>query len=387
MRYSFDENVLTAIQDAFMSAKIVSESVELSAPMLRDYFFVEFIAQPSISFDDHEEDTLVDVILLGDKQLSEFCSNALSSMAKIELGFRWTGSIRDTKQIDILGFCIKVSYVHSKISLQRDVINRLCALLKEYHLIKDDHDLSKQFFPLVASRKFQNNYFFQLARIPIISGDILRQVASYIVQHISPKLPEYVRENESGINPVYQNSSAVRNRALCPNEKKIWLFRSDFILAVGNKNAYWASFAENGLPKSISPELHQYVNWDDRYGHPSLACGTAEYDRSVFYGGLLAQREGYLEVYTSSGRYYRNDLSDDHKKIMEAYLSYEFLQMYGAQTIVFVDAPSNKDYFECAIFYADRHLPNYCSRRVYDFRKIERIFREMDFVNLYNKIV
>ena len=376
MRYLFNDKLLLAIQTAFKSATVNSDLIEQSAPDKRDYFFIEFKTHPLMVFDDNPETGSVNVILSGDKKLSEYCNAVLNSIAKIELGFRWTGNCDREKQIKFMGFCIKIIYEDLKVHLRPTVINQLCDVFKKSELVAVDHDLSQQFFSDVTPKLFHHNFFKRLPRARTISDATITLAKEYIQEKITPMKPAYVRPNELGINPAYQDASIVCE-LLQSNQKKIWLFRSDFILAIGNKNAYWTSFSETGLPEVISPTLHQHVNWEDRYGHPSLAPEHPGYDSSAFYGGLLAQRNDYLEVYNSSGRYYRNDLSEENKKIIEAYLACQLQRTYGEQKIIFVDSPSYLDYFECALFYHDEALPSYCTRREYDAEKIAFIFQEL----------
>ncbi|MCX7124809.1 MAG: hypothetical protein NTU49_03465 [Gammaproteobacteria bacterium] len=373
MRYLFEQTLFLSIQEAFESAIIMKESVEYSAPDKRDYFFLQFKTQVTTLFCDN----IIDIILSGDAKLSELCNQALNSTAKIELGFRWKGFLDDTKKIIFLGFCIKIIYSSNKENLRNAVINQLCDLFRDFDLIKKNHDLVKQFFSLIVARPFESSYFYKLPRPRILPTSTVKAIQDYIRTHISPVLPAYVRPNESGINPAYQDTSSVKE-GLQVNQIKIWLFRSDFIVAMGNKNAYWTSFSEKGLSEAISPKLHKYVNWEDHYGHPSLACDYPGYNGSAFYAGLLAQRKGCLEVYTSSGRYYRNDLNEGDKKIIEAYLAYEFQKTFGEQTIIFIDALSHLDYFECSLFYNNEILPDNFLRRKYDFNAIQSIFQEMN---------
>lgn len=382
MFYTFNPELILAIQQAFLSAALKSDMVEHSAIDQRDYFFLAFQMQPTLLFDDDPETGSVHKILSGDKQLTDACNAFINNAAHIEMGFRWTGSCNDAKVIRFLGFSIKIIYSDAKTQLCTAVINGLCDVMKNAGLIASRHDLSQQFFNASSMQQTRKDlhtatfFFKRLKRPQEISLSVIELAKDTIRRNILPIAPAYVRLNEMGINPAYQDGSIVRT-ILHANQKKIWLFRSDFILAIGNKNAYWISFAEAGLPEVLSPRLHRNVNWEDRYGHPSLAPEYPGFNGSAFYGGLLAQRNGYLEIYISSGRYYRNDLAFSDKELMEAYLAAEFQKMYGEQTVVFIDAPNNRDYFECAIFYHDDPLPDYCPRREYDASKIANIFQAM----------
>ena len=370
MPYLFNDNFFLEMQDAFASSTIQSDLFEHSDHEKRDYFLVQFSNKPTVIFD---EKNTVNIISNGDKKITTYCNLGLAGLAKVELGFRWCGMLDENKKIIFSAFCIKIIYSDNKANLQSRVIEMLCRIFKKQRLVNPADDLRLKFtFPTFP--KVQSHYhFFKLPMPPHCCPLLLTTVREYIRDSISPVFPAYVRENEVAMNPAYQDITAARHK-LFLNEKKIWLFRSDMIVAVGNKNAYWINFAENGLADVIDTKLHRFINWEDRYGHPSLAAEYAGYQSGAFYAGLLAQRNGYLEVFTSSGRYFRNDLDEEDKKIVEAYLAYVFQQTYRRQPIIFVDSLSREDYFECALFYNDQVLPEYCPRRKYDVEDIERIF-------------
>lgn len=370
MPYLFNEYFFNDIQNAFSSAVIRSDLFEHSDLEKRDYFLLQFVNKPIIVFD---EKNTVSLISNGDKKITDYCNHGLAGIAKVELGLRWNGLLQDIKKIIFSAFCIKIIYSDHKIKLQNTVIDMLCDFFKKQHLVNSDHHFRAQFiFPSLPITQ-QHYQFFNFPVLRKIPTTLLDSAKDYIKTHISPVFPAYIRRNESAMNPAYQDITATRDK-LFLNEKKIWLFRSDMIVAVGNKNAYWIHFSENGLADAIDPTLHRYINWEDRYGHPSLAAEYPGFRSSAFYGGLLAQRNGYLEMFTSSGRYFRNDLDEKDKKIVEAYLAYLFQQAYGRQPIIFVDSPGNADYFECSLFYNDQVLPAYCPRRKYEVDDIERIF-------------
>ena len=377
MYYLFNPALTQSIQDAFLKAVVKQEPPEFSDPKKRDYFFIKFDAQPNEIFDEATKPNIVEAVLSGDYTFSEYCNTILNSHATVDVGFRWTGACEDIRRVVFLGFAIKIIYNESAEKQRESVIKTLCHLLAEENLIRDQQSLSLFICSSsVSPPPYLTNTFFKMRRPSQIDAALLESVRNYIRANIKPIFPAYTRSNETGINPAYQDaSSGVSSLAL--NQKKIWLFRTDFIVALGNKNAYWDKFSETGLLQAIEEKLHQYINWEDRYGHPSLACEYPGYDRSAYYGGLLAQRNEYLEVYTSSGRYYRNDLSVPHKKILEAYLAYELQKKYGEQKIVFVDAPNNLDYFEIAFFYHDKSMPPNCPRREYDCERIYAIFQEI----------
>ena len=189
-------------------------------------------------------------------------------------------------------------------------------------------------------------------------------------------MPKYRRDDEKGINPVYQDLSTVQ-RALELNQKIIWLLRSDGVLAIGIKNSYSICFGEQELAISVPENLREFIDWDDRYGHPSLALPQENYDGSALYGGYLCQRNDYLQVFTSSGRYFRDDLSDKQKSVLEAYISLRFQQAYGEQDVVFFEGPY-KDYYELSYFFSDRPLPRYLKNRRYTVESIENILDRLE---------
>lgn len=369
MPYLFNPLVVSSLHESFESAIVARELVEVSDPEKKDYFYIAFQNQVSAVF----ENGLIDFILSGDKTLTEKCNKTVLSEATVELGFRWKASLNGNANIIFQGFCIKLIYIDCKANMQNRVIQKITDLMVTENLIKPGHSLTRKLLSAGLKVLLQGSCFYRAPHTTLINPAIIEIIKSYIASTIAPIMPAYLRENESGINPAYQDASDIR-AGLFLNQKKIWMLRADFILAVGNKNAYWVSFSERGLPEVISPTLHRFINWNDRYGHPSLACPYEGYNGSAIYAGLLAQRHNYFEVYTSSGRYYRNDIQDHDKKILEAYLAYLFQQSFGNQTIIFREAPSNLDYAECSIFYNDEPLPDHCFKREYDFETITKIF-------------
>lgn len=375
MPYQFNQSIVSEIPLAFSSAIIQSDLFQCSDRDKRDYFFISFSDEDKITMQFDENHT-VDMLLNGDAKLTKYGNDALLGLAKVELGFRWSAIVQESKKIILLGFCIKIIYDVEKHEIQKNVIQILCDTLKSYHLIAPHCEIEKN-FPINLKKMHEKYVFFNFSDTSSISSDKLLMVKEYIKLYIDPIFPAYVRSNETGMNPVYQDMTESRGK-LFLHEKKIWLFRSDFIVAVGNKNAYWINFNEKGLADAVEGTLHHYINWEDRYGHPSLAVSYPGYQSGAYYAGLLAQRNGYLEVFTSSGRYHREEMSDEEKEIVEAYVAYYFQKAYGNQPIVFVDSLSAQDYFECALFYNDQLLPDYCAKRKYDFPAIQRIFERVE---------
>lgn len=92
------------------------------------------------------------------------------------------------------------------------------------------------------------------------------------------------------------------------------------------KNAYEKEYGYTGFKNSFSKSLHSFLNWNDRYGHPSLTLPEGDYDGSVFYAGYICQRKGYLQVYLVSGRFERNDLNEEQTRILKPILLPSFRQ-------------------------------------------------------------
>lgn len=176
-----------------------------------------------------------------------------------------------------------------------------------------------------------------------------RDAQRYIQENISPVKPKYSYPNEKNINPAYQDIRYVE----CPLqlfEKKIWLLRTDWILVLGAKNAYKKEYGYTGFAETFSKTLHRFLDWDDRYGHPSLALPTDTYDGGVFYAGYICQRPEGLQVYLASGRYDRNDLTKEQTSILEAYIAAQFQVAYGKQDIFFDYANPDDSFYHTTFF-------------------------------------
>ena len=171
----------------------------------------------------------------------------------------------------------------------------------------------------------------------------------YIMECIPSVKPKYSYPGEGCINPGYQNITSIR----CPlrfHEKRIWALRSDFILATGVKNAYQKEYGYTGLKDSFSRSLHSFINWEDRYGHPSLTYAEGSYDGAAFYAGYICQRRGYLQIYLVSGRFERTDLGKEQTCILEAYIASQFQSAYGNQEIVFDHGDSEVPSYHATFF-------------------------------------
>ncbi|CEK09990.1 hypothetical protein [Legionella hackeliae] len=198
---------------------------------------------------------------------------------------------------------------------------------------------------------------------------------SYIQNSIAPVKPKYQYDNEGNINPAFQNIEQV-NYPLQLWEKRIWVLRTDFILALGVKNAYQKEYDYHGLAESFSDSLHSFLNWNDRYGHPSLTLPEGDYDGSAFYAGYLCQRKGFLQVYLVSGRFDRTDLDCEKTQILEAYIASLLQVAYGLQDIVFdYGNPDNPKYHQ--VFFGNGVFDKKNPQRRYSVCDIEHILQEI----------
>ncbi|WP_115700770.1 hypothetical protein [Legionella sainthelensi] len=198
---------------------------------------------------------------------------------------------------------------------------------------------------------------------------------NYIKCNIPPVRPKYSYCGEGSINPGYEEVTSIHS-PLKPQEKRIWALRSDFILATGVKNAYEKEYGYTGFKNSFSKSLHSFLNWNDRYGHPSLTLPEGDYDGSVFYAGYICQRKGYLQVYLVSGRFERNDLNEEQTRILEAYIAAQFQAVYGNQEIVFDYGDSNIPSYHAA-FFSDRLFEKNNPQRRYNQSSIQNILQNI----------
>ena len=134
-------------------------------------------------------------------------------------------------------------------------------------------------------------------------------------------------------------------------------------MAAGVKNAYQKEYGYTGLKDSFSESLHSFLNWKDRYGHPSLTLAEGTYDGSAFYAGYICQRSGYLQVYLVSGRFERTDLNEKQTCILEAYIAAQFQAAYGNQDIVFDYGDSEIPSYHATFFSSGVFEKNNLQRR------------------------
>ena len=398
MYYPFNPQLLSNMKQAFRSATIVSEQFELSSPDSRDYLFIKFqspLVTPFINPEKPDSDDVIAILFTGDVDFTEHCNKLLEPLnGSVDLGFRIRGIYDTEKRVEISGLSLKISYIGNKLSLRESVLGILFRALEYTHLMIKETGFKERMLTSLSAQvaptrcaSFTIPCFFKPTRTATLHSSQVDNVAAYIIEHIPPIQAKYIRPNEISINPTYQNSEVI-DQPLKMNQKKIWVLRSDMILAVGNKNANWTKFNDTDLPEAIESDMHAHVNWDDRYGHTSLAIPHPGYDGSVLYGGYLAQRDGYIELYTFSGRYFRQDLDDDRKAILEAYVAHLFQKAYGDQPLVFMDAiavgpRAVLDNFELSIFINNDPLPEYCTRRSYEGDTIQSIFDSIELRPTY----
>lgn len=172
---------------------------------------------------------------------------------------------------------------------------------------------------------------------------------SYIKKNIKPISKKYSYPNESKINPAYQDIASV-TRPLSLGEKRIWVLRSDFILALGVKNAYEKEYGYRGFMECFCPKMYSFLDLNDRYGHPSLTLSEGTYDGGVYYAGYICQRELFLQVYLVSGRFERFDLNPQQLSILETYIALQFRAIFGLQDIVFDYGHSEDPRYHAAFF-------------------------------------
>ena len=154
---------------------------------------------------------------------------------------------------------------------------------------------------------------------------------NYIKENITTIKPTYSYSGETAINPAYESISHTPT-FLAEGEIRIWALREDLILATGIKNAYQAEFGYQGLKAAFPDCLHRYINWDYRYGHPSLTVSENSFV-GVYLAGYVKRDFGVIKVFLASGRYFREDLSTKDSIILENYVANLFTIAYGDKTV------------------------------------------------------
>lgn len=220
-------------------------------------------------------------------------------------------------------------------------------------------------------RKIHKDTQAEISTTPEFDREYL--LKSYIQLNIDGVPAKYTYSDEKGINPAFQRIEEVTK--LSNNDKRIFALRSDFILATGIKNAE-QEHGYQGLEDAFDEINYKFINWKDRYGHPSLV-GEGE---NVFYAGFVCQRNGYLQVFLSSGRYNRCDresegiypLTTEEILIIEAYLAIKFQKAYGIQDVAFYDTTPDEDAKDTTLFFTNKPFPQYKYPRVYNEKAITK---------------
>ncbi len=249
-----------------------------------------------------------------------------------------------------------------------------------YDTAPDEDDIDSEFFfrnkPFSENKTSRSYEPSDIRKAIDLAGDdsCFVKAQDFIKNNISPIKPKYTYPGEDSINPGYQDIASIRLPLLF-QEKRIWVLRSDFILATGVKNAYENEYGYTGFKDSFSKSVYPFINWSDRYGHPSLTLPESSYDGSAYYAGYVCQRSDYLQVYLVSGRFERTDLSKQQTRILEAYIAAQFQVAYGEQDIVFDYGDSEVPTYHTT-FFSDRTFNKTNPQRRYNKLSIKEILQE-----------
>ena len=154
-----------------------------------------------------------------------------------------------------------------------------------------------------------------------------KKIEKFIKENIPVIRASYTHDKEVAINPAYEDISN-HSTEIMAGSIRIWALREDFILATGIKNAYKSEFDYRGLEKAFPACLHRYINWDDRYGHPSLTISEST-TVGVYQAGYVKLEDGLIKIYLASGRYFRDSLDEEKIAVLEGYIAKKFQQAYG----------------------------------------------------------
>lgn len=183
----------------------------------------------------------------------------------------------------------------------------------------------------------------------------------YIYKNISCKQASYGYHSEQSMNPAYEDISNNPTQ-LAIGDKRIWVLRSDFILATGIKNSYQQEYNYNGMRETFPASLYKYINWQDRYGHPSLTL-SENTSIGAYYAGYLSLGKNQINIFLASGRYHRQNLSMKSIFILESYIAKKLQQAYGNKKVIFYHGiksydtyPSQKEYYDhLGLFFKSSH--------------------------------
>lgn len=200
------------------------------------------------------------------------------------------------------------------------------------------------------------------------------------IKKIKPIKATYRHDGEQSINPAYTDIAS--SLPLCMHEKRIFVFRSDLILATGIKNVcVWEGNTD--LFAISDPATHGYIDKKDRYGHPSLAMPDPDsgYDGSVYYAGWVCQRENHLKIFLQSGRYHQHEMNELQKSDVELYIVHQFMKSYGRQDILIYDCEEDE---KLTLFLTDK-FPAEKAYRVYTPEILDAVLAKahLDEIALY----
>jgi hypothetical protein len=382
--YELHPEIIAAFPVHFSSAKVVKEREFETFTARQFYLFIQFDSIIKIPVTQESIGPVIDLLLNGDKALSECYKIGVNQH---EAALRWVGNDKD-QTIDIHGLALSFFVSReSALCLDEGIIQPLIDFNLINQAISENllHRLKQAFESSPPKLVVSPRSFFS-SDVSNPHRKLSEQVKAAIIQsQISTVKKESSSRSypgEGAINPAYENLSQVSYR-LHLNEKRIWILRSNFQVAIGVKNAYQALWGYHGLHDIFDEKSYPYLNWEDRSGHPSLAMVEPEsgYDGDVYYAGHFAQREGYLEVVDNSGRFDRSDLPHAQLQLLQSYVALQFQKAFGEQKIVFVPRQSRNtydaDYFELSGFYSDHNvLAGSVIRYEYDSGTIARILND-----------
>ena len=389
MIYQLESAVLASITAAFSTAQVKRECNVVGFSSAKHYLLIEFKAPVTVVADDAVEENLITDIFAGDKLLTAQYNKVDSNSVNIATAFRWIGRSEEPKVIDIVGLAMTVTIPRDR--SPNYLMDQFLKPLLEARLIEVERsdDLFKQIHVALLSFGAQDRSscgviarFFSKVQTGADSSDyasLARIGEAFIREHIKPiTMPRYTYQCEGSINPAFENLDQ-RRKKFELHEKRIWVLRNDrdLTIALGVKNAYQESWGYHGFVEVIDPENHRYMDWEDRVGHPSLAIPDHDhdYDGSVYYAGHIAQRDGYLEILDTSGRFERLDLTEDELNKIEAFIALRLQKMLGEQKVIFIVNTRNTfaKFYTLSLFYSDKSFPLDTQRREYTSEKIASI--------------
>ena len=137
--YPFNPRLIEDIKQAFMSASILSEQVETSCPNRRDYLLIKFqnpVITSFINGDQPDDKDVVAIIFSGDASLSKRCSQSVECLGgSVELGFRWFGTYKETKGVEMIGFSLKTRYPTNRLTSRETLFEMVCRELEDANFI------------------------------------------------------------------------------------------------------------------------------------------------------------------------------------------------------------------------------------------------------------